>query len=143
MKKLSILAVIAVVLIALGLYADNPHVPRGAVIVAQQNFVSDGTGVPWTTIFTPSTDGVYRLSIYTTLPSSSSSGFYAFARWADDYTSYLTNPDFYSSSSCGAGPYNPGYCTQTIFAKASVAIQIKTSDSPPSGSEVFVVVEQL
>lgn len=62
----------------------NVHFP---VVVAKGRLVSQTTQIPATSIFTPSEDGIYRLSVYATITKpdqSSTSQWYVNASWTDD-----------------------------------------------------------
>jgi len=63
MKKLAI-AFVLLLACAWFALADNPHIPRGPVIIAEASFLNQTADLPETTVFTPATTGMYRVSVY-------------------------------------------------------------------------------
>lgn len=61
-------------------------VPYTPMIVAKQSFVNQTTNVGTTTIYTPTEDGDYEVSVYAAQDSSLSGGATITLSWTDEYS---------------------------------------------------------
>jgi hypothetical protein len=87
------LGIAVVLLAAIAFTSDNkpagasPTMPISAPIVARAKLINQTATIPSTTIFTPTQDGLYRLSVYgtTSKPDPSSQSIWNFNfTWSDD-----------------------------------------------------------
>lgn len=120
-------------------------------IVAKENFLNLTSVLAPTTIFTPSTVGLYRVSIYSTSPvqdpGDGNNGFYTHLIWTDENRNSLL---------AGQDPLNVGNGNSTGFSSltylvkslAHYPIQIKTAlfmDSANVGTSysIYTIVEAI
>jgi len=120
----------------------GPGVPTVAS-VQLTNLTSD---LPTTTIFTPSTSGLYRISADMVAVQGGSGGNWNFyLDWTDDAGVAQEEGEVFVCAGCG--PYNPARSFPFVFrTNANTPVTYKTSHTPGTeGStyEVFFVVEQL
>lgn len=123
-------------------------------IVATVKLTDQTTAIPKTVLFTPTTEGTFRLSVYmvTTVPATNGSAaeWVTSLNWTDD-ASYW----FYSDASTVAAGRRtnsifcckPGSNPLTFSAKGGMPITyaVSSRSGNPSGStyEVFITLEQL
>lgn len=105
-------------------------------IVAKQSFVSQTSSLGSTTIFTPSADGLFRISAY--LERSSASFVSCTASWTDDYTSRSA-----IVAEVDSNGFQAGVGTIAIRAKSGDAISVSTSYAGTDAYDLYVVIEQL
>ena len=146
MKKHLVFAFV-VSLLAFGLVrADNPHVPRGPVIVA--DITLSGQTSQTAALFTPSTDGTFRISTYMEFfgtPGSTTA--------VNELLSYTDDLQFEQfNHSAGGAPVAPCQlgmvCSITTVIRdksgAPITVDIEPSNLPAGASyTAYVIVEQL
>ena len=70
--------------------------PTGPQIVTVVSFTNQTAAIPTTILFSPTRDGLYRISSYLTIPTGTGSGWYRYITWSDPasvQTSYFATPD--------------------------------------------------
>lgn len=143
MRKLLLLFV--VLLPGAWLLADNPHsLPAAPIVVAQSDNVGQTAAIAPFTLFTPLTDGDYRLSIYLEDSPGVGNALCASWSWTDDYAArgdlfnigITTTPQF-------------GATVRVLRVKAGTPVTIQTVNNPPQGCVIppsygaFFVLEKL
>jgi hypothetical protein len=124
------------------------------VIVAKGRFVNRATPIPTTTLFTPSADGLFRLSIYMTETVTGANVFDSWVfvlNWNDDAGAEGSNVDSLTVNQAPPGAWgNEGFAfagtVQTFEAKASQPVTFTVTYSPPTPSgaySLYYVVERL
>jgi hypothetical protein len=118
-------------------------------IVAKGKLRNQTANIPITTIFTPSADGFYRLSAYSTetIPVVGSQNYWNFSvYWTDDGGSQVNGP---MSQEVGGGYGSDGYPSGTVCvfdAKAGQAISfsMSLSDGTDGGTySLYYTLERL
>lgn len=71
MKKFATLGILVFAVLLVGMFADNPHTPRAPIVVAEQTIVGRFGSSPSVPLFTPASDGTFRLSVYVSSASCS------------------------------------------------------------------------
>lgn len=115
--------------------------PPTSALVATQSFTGQTAALAATTIFTPSADGTFRVSLVCdNNPSNLTSPGVASLSYTNEYGTSLTvsTPNVGSNSSSEQ-------LTLTVRAKANQPIQVSASVSGPGpyAYDVFVAIEQL
>jgi hypothetical protein len=135
MKKLILCASILLIC-AWYAVADNPHVPRGPVIVSEVDLTAETGNFGPTTIFTPTAAGLYRVTVYGEASASNNGSCTVNLDWQDDYATnqrLVTNEGFPCSGS------------RTVFSIAGSPFQIISGVSLPNGGtyNLSFIIEQL
>jgi len=123
------------------------------VVVAKGKFPNQTTGILKTTLFTPTEDGLYRVSAYATVAKTSAAGTqWAFnLGWTDD-AGPQKEEFVLSSYSNQVGPFINDYnfyggAVRVFEAKSGIPITFSLSQrgSAPNGAEysLYYVLEQL
>jgi len=132
---------------------SSPNTSRTPVIVASAKFVNQSKALS-TTIFTPTQDGVYRVSAYATItqhdPSSQSYWQYGLG-WTDDAGPQAAVTIFYQYGKNSGQFLNDisvqnGGQVRTIAAKAGTAMtqnMMRIGPTDSSTYNLYYVVEQL
>jgi len=136
MKRLIyILAIMAMAIIALAVSA-----PFGPTVVAKYAATGQTASIGSTTLFTPSEDGDYELSIYISSDSNNGGNASVFVIWVDENRSH----NFNSASVSGSMGNETGSAATVIHATAGNPIQFSISYSagtPPSiAYDVFITL---
>jgi hypothetical protein len=120
-------------------------------IVARGKLLNQTAPIPTTTILTPSQSGLYRLSVYATMMTGSSSSWSFTPNWTDDSSASLTTNGVLMSQNT-AGPFlEPGAdfslgAPIILEAKGGTAITYSVTQSgPPDGSvySMYYTLERL
>jgi len=147
-------AILAVALLSVVfLRADNPHVPRGATIVADVS-VSGQTSAQSITLFTPTADATFRVSIYMEMFGTTSNTTFldALMSWTDDlvFEHFNGTPPTGAPGivACSIGT-NQAVCSSTNVIRAKsgdpISLDIGTNGfALPSGGSytAYALVEQ-
>ena len=115
------------------------------VVVAQRSFIGETTNIPPTTIFTPTSKGLFRVTVDLE-QSNTDAGTYApavFLSWTGDFASYQTQmvigPNYQSGSAAA------GSDAITVRDAANAPVQISTTLNPNEEGtyNLYVVIEKL
>jgi hypothetical protein len=145
-KPMLLLFAMAFVLVVLA-FAENRHASCGAEIVADKSFTNQTTPFS-STIYTPTADGTYRISLYVEMFGADNQTFLTSAVfWTDDVglvgPTVTTNPPL----ACGfAPPVSRCDVVGIIHAKANtpISVNIVQMNLSPGGSyNAYVVLENL
>jgi hypothetical protein len=128
----------------------TPAAPVGPAIIAHVKLVNQTAPIPSTTIFTPSQNGLYRLSAYATIttPAQSDSSYWTFSfDWTDDsgQTAFGGNGVLYPTSGNGvAGPFGwanvAGFGPTIVFeAKAGLPVTYSMTLNGPADASVYAL----
>ena len=129
MTRLVTALAVVVLLIAGIVWADNPHnLPAAPVIVAQSDNVGQTTAIPPTTLFTPTVDGDYRLSIYLEDSPGVGNALCASWSWTDDYAS---RGDLFDIGINATSQF--GGTIRVLRVKAGTPVVIQIVDNAPQG----------
>jgi len=121
-------------------------------VVAQVSLAGQTNPIPTTTIFTPNTDGLFRISVYwaNTVPASTDFTWSLDLGWTDDAGNEAAQSFMILSAESGAPmsySINTGNGSSLTFranAGAPVTFSVKANSTPSSTTyELFFVVEQL
>ena len=128
------------------LFADNPHVPKAPVVVAQSDNPGQTVVIPPFTLYTPTISGDFRLSTYLEAPNVSGlNALCSITTWTDDVQSESDLLDM------GLNTGQPTYTRETlvIHAVAGIPITVGVFNNPTGGCNVppsygaFWTLEQL
>lgn len=153
MKKALAVAVVLVGMLTVSLATKSSEgsgaTSIGPTIVAKIRRPKQTDQIPTTTIFTPTADGMFRISVYTTMVVPGS-GYSVIVYWTDNAGPEIANVGGTTSGSYGTGSYcvsaaGPPPCGTIIFAKGGTPVSYSTSgDSNGGGTyDLYVVVERL
>jgi hypothetical protein len=135
MKRTLIFLLLAVSVV----FATNPHTPRAPIVVAEATYINQNLDLAQTTVFTPSSDGLYRITAYVEfVPTNSANTTNVLAFWTDNEKTKGAN--------LSVAGNNGLFVPVTVYALAGTPISIETNGtSLASGSEynLYVTVEQL
>jgi len=150
---------IAVLLVAaFGLVAarstGSPSTPTSPITITKGRLVSQTTPIPTTTIFTPTHDGVYRLSAYATItqPDPNSQSYWIWnPTWTDDAGPANCNGQCYIGAGNTSGQFQLQLGLQlgvvmTIEAKAGtpIAYNVYQQGSPDNSAySLYYVLEKI
>lgn len=110
-------------------------------IVAKQSWTAKNSALGSTTIYTPGSAGLFRMSAYLEIASGTAS-VNAFLAYTDDH--HTPNSTYYSLGSLVSGDYNNGGTVQAYaFRSAASAISVSTNYSGTGTYDFYVVLEQL
>jgi hypothetical protein len=144
MKKLISLGSILLCSCVAMLMAENPStIRRLPSVVAQRSFIGQTTAIPPTTLFTPCSKGIYRVTV--SIEQSNTAGGYgpeAFLSWTGDFASYQeqVNGGNVYSGKAAANSFE-----LTIHSAAGQPIQLNTvvNANEQGTYNLYVVVEKL
>lgn len=153
MKGFKIVALLFVVWMGLHFIASVPCAP---ITVAEQSFLTQTASIGSTTLYTPDSDGNFRVSVYSSSTKSmgSSVGMCPFLSWTDDTQAHtaqsLVQNDgegaCLNSGGSGSDAAIYGHAIWFIHALSGQAISISTSvGSVPASTSynMYVEVEKL
>lgn len=124
-----------------------PYVP---MVVAAQSFLNRTASIAATTLYTPSADGTFRVSVYSEITTTSGGGC-PLLSWVDDFNTH-TNQSLVQVdgggaciNSGGSGTPNYGWATWIVRATSGNAISFSFpgSTTTPVVYSIYVTVEQL
>ncbi len=142
MKKLSVIAVIVYLCASL---SALDHLPRGPVVVADVALTAQTSTFSPATVYTPTEDGNYRVSVYTDFASASGSpNVQTWIEWTDDTKAHGSGAGIFVSANSGNDYY--GAASSIVHAISGQPIQVEcTFASLPGGNtyNTYVVVEKL
>jgi len=129
----------------------SPTTPISAPIVARAKLVNQTGPIPTTTILTPAQSGLYRLSVYATMTTSSSSSWSFTPNWTDDSGASLTTNGVLLSQGTPGPFFEPGAgftlgVPIILEAKGGTDITYSVTQSgPPDGSaySLYYTLERL
>ena len=122
-------------------------------VVGKVNIRNLTQGIPITTIFTPTTTGVFRASTYLamTSPATGGNAWYALLYWTDD-----AGPEYYELSNVPdnnappgdygyttAGGLNPPFTFEAIAGQAVSFSLVPSPDAPPGTCGLTITIERL
>jgi hypothetical protein len=127
--------------------ATVPTPPRGPVILAEPAFLNQTDWLPSTTLFTPSSDGLYRITMYEEVTNNGTLCDPSFPvyQWTDDNGQE-------TAGAGGGGLFSNGsshgrYSTFAFFAKANVAVSVSVpaqcGGTAPQPYSLRFAIEQL
>jgi len=139
LSKFIIILLASVLTGGLLLYSSPPSPPPSPQIVASATLLNQVGSVPLTTIYTPTSSGVFHVSGYAVFTNSSfgTSGISITLQWVDELQ---TESFIYCTSPPGT---NPGYCQgdEVIHAIANQPIQFTTGPAMMTTPfDLYVVV---
>lgn len=118
--------------------ADNPHTPRGPIIVADVPLMAQTGLIQQATLFTPANAGLYRITAYAEASAQPTGQIGVSLNWADDFSTnnfaFVLNGGF------------PAQGSVTIYSVAGSPVTFQSSPGGLSTGEtynLFFVVEQL
>lgn len=113
-------------------------------IVAKQSWLSQSSALAATTIYTPSADGLFRVSAYIEVSSGSTRAPSAQMTWTDDHAAQNNSGLLGGVDVAGNWTINGSFATRAFRATSGNPIQISTSLSAGTGTyDLYVVIEQL
>jgi hypothetical protein len=127
----------------------SPVTPIGPAIVAHAKLTSQTATIPTTTILTPKTTGLYRLSIYQTLTTAnptSQSCWEVILNWTDDagLEEGQTDCDFGSQTPPEAYVYSPQVFTFEITAGSPLTYSVaQFGGSDGTAYSLYYTLERL
>ena len=124
---------------------DSPAAFIGPRVVAKINLTNQTSQIPPTTLFTPPTSGMFRISVYETM-TAAGDGNGVVLNWTDEAGLESANV---GGIQPGSGPYclsaaGPPPCGTTLFAEAGAPIIYQISSDANGGTyDLHIVVERL
>ncbi|MGA2744172.1 MAG: hypothetical protein ABSE44_05685 [Candidatus Sulfotelmatobacter sp.] len=114
------------------------------VILARNKLVNQTAPIPLTVIFTPTADGLYRISVYgattTADPNSNSSRNFQFF-WTDASGAQMFDFDLIAGYNQQLGQFDEyGYSVPLVFeAKAGTPVTYAVTESGPPDNSVYAI----
>ncbi len=154
MYKTICVAVLLLPTFALAQTRNPAAAPISPPIVAKGKLVNQTAPIPPTTIFTPTQNGLYRLSAYATVTTGTCGGstWSYTPQWTDDSGLLSTTNEILQSNGSCLGSFILGYAgystgaTVTFEAKGGTAITYSvTQQGPPDGTaySLYYTLERL
>jgi hypothetical protein len=113
-------------------------------IVAKQSWLAQSAALAATTIFTPTADGLFRVSAYIEVSVGSNRGPSAQMTWTDDHAAQNNSGLIGGVDTAGNWTINGNYATRAFRATNGNPIKIATTINAGSGTyDLYVVIEQL
>jgi hypothetical protein len=152
MNKISAVSILLVAILAVGFATNGSNTTAGPRVIARVNLTSQTEAIPVTTLFTPPSTGLFRVSEYTTVTAPGHNPQYnwsTFLYWTDESGSESAMladlgdgqkpPTDYAV--CGTG----ADCMTIIRATAGVPVSYSIADNSGATGvyDAFLVVEQL